>query len=148
MLTKHLKRLFIAYCTNFYCAPLWCNYTIGIMMVVYATGHPQTWDVLLPLLTMAYSAELHENKCFSPNLVSGSALDWRPTGRGFEPRLSLGHVSQIFRLIVPGDPCPDMTKVVERFHSFCVKLSIIKLKSAITMSICFSIDRKSNAKHR
>ena len=45
---------------------------------------------------------------------SGSALDWRPAGPGFENRPSLGHVSQIFHLIVPGDPCPDMTKSIER----------------------------------
>ena len=44
-----------------------------------------------------------------PPWPSGSELDWRPTGREFEPRLSLGHVSQIIRLIVP-----DMTKAVER----------------------------------
>ena len=49
-----------------------------------------------------------------PPWSSGSTLDWRPTGRGFEPRLSLGRVSQIFRLIVPGEPCPDMTNAVER----------------------------------
>ena len=36
-----------------------------------------------------------------------------PPGQGFEARLSFGHISQIFRLIVLGDPCLDMTKAVE-----------------------------------
>ena len=49
-----------------------------------------------------------------PLSLSGSTLDWRPTGRGLEPRLSLGHVSQIFLLIVLGDPSPNITKAVER----------------------------------
>ena len=45
-----------------------------------------------------------------PSWPSCSGLHWRPTGW----RLNLGRVSQIFRLIAPGDPCPDATTAVER----------------------------------
>ena len=41
-----------------------------------------------------------------PQRPSARALDWRPTGRGYEPRLSLRHVSQIFHLIAQETPIP------------------------------------------
>ena len=43
-----------------------------------------------------------------------SALILRPTRQGFDLGLRLGHVSPELRLIVPLDPCPDITEAVGR----------------------------------
>ena len=43
------------------------NRKLGAMIVVYAAGHPDSWDEQLPLLTMAYQAAPHGSTGYSPN---------------------------------------------------------------------------------